>query len=72
MVGGRSIGLPFLSAIGIHAFRDRVAMYPERRCGVRDPLFVARVGFLDIELLELFQRLIQKDVAIEHVFDDSF
>ena len=72
MVGGRSIGLPFLSAIGIHAFRDRVAMDPERCCRVRDPLFVTRVRFLDVELLEFFQRFIQHDVPVKHVFNYCF
>src|SRR2546430_5143204 len=72
MVGGRSIGLPFLSAIRIHPFRDRVAMDPERGCCVCDPLFVARVGFLDVELLEFFERFIQHDVPVKHFFNYCF
>src|SRR5256885_9217532 len=72
MIGGRSIRLPFLSAIRIHPFRDRVAMNPKRGCGVRDPLLVAREGFLDVELLEFFERFIQHDVPVKHVFTYSF
>src|SRR5437764_9263830 len=72
MVGGRSIRLSFLSAIRIHPFRDRVAMNPKRRGGVSDPFLVARVGFLDIELLEFFERFIQHDVPVKHIFNYSF
>src|SRR5256885_1611619 len=72
MASGRSVRLPFLSAVRIHPFRDRVAMDSKRRGGVRDPLFVARVGFLDIELLEFFERFIQHDVPVKHIFNYSF
>src|SRR5712672_2333501 len=72
MSGGISIRLTFLSAIRIHPFRDRVAMNPKRRGGVRDSLLVARVGFLDIELLEFFERFIQHDVPVKHNFNYSF
>ena len=47
-------------------------MNPQRGCGVRDPLLVARVGFLDIELLEFFERFIQHDVPVKHVFNYCF
>ena len=47
-------------------------MNPKRGCGVRDPLLVAGVGFLDIELLEFFERFIQHDVPVKHVFNYSF
>jgi len=44
-----------------------------KRCrGVSDPLLVARVGFLDIKLLEFFERFIQHDVPVKHVFDYCF
>ena len=39
---------------------------------LRNAFLISGEGLLDIELLELVQRFIQKDVAIEHVFDDSF
>ena len=63
---------PFFGAIRVNAFRDRVAVNAERRGGVSDPLLVARVSFLDVKLLELFERLVQHDVAVEHVFNYSF
>jgi len=47
-------------------------MNTEGFSGVRNSFLMTREGLLDVELLELFQRFIQKDVAIEHVFDDSF
>ena len=47
-------------------------MNPQRCCGVRDPLLVAREGFLDVELLEFFERFIQHDVPVKHVFNYSF
>jgi hypothetical protein len=72
MVGGRSIRLSFLSAIRIHAFRDRVAMDPERCGRVRDPFLVAGVRFLDVKLLEFFERFIKHDVPVKHVFNYCF
>lgn len=72
MIGGRSTRLPFLSPIRIHPFRDRVAMNPQRCGGVRDPLLVARVGLLNIKLLEFFERFIQHDVPVKHVFNYCF
>ena len=69
---GRSIRLPFLSAIRIHAFRDCVAMDPERGGCVRDPLLVAGVRFLDVELLEFFERFVKHDVPVKHVFNYCF
>jgi len=47
-------------------------MNPKRGCGVRDPFLVARVGLLDIELLEFFERFIQHDVPVKHIFNYSF
>ena len=37
-----------------------------------DALFVARVGLLNVKLLEFFERLVKQDVAIEHVFNYCF
>lgn len=39
---------------------------------VREMLFVAREGFLYVELLKLAERLIQQDVAFEHFVDQGF
>ena len=42
-------------------------------CGcVRDPFLVAVVRFLDVELLEFFERFIQHDVPVKHVFNYCF
>jgi hypothetical protein len=39
---------------------------------VCDPLLVAAVRFLDVELFELFQGFIEADVAVQHVFNYCF
>lgn len=39
---------------------------------VTDTLLVARVGLLNVELLEFFERLVKQDVAVEHVFNYCF
>ena len=64
--------LPLFSPIRVDTFRDRVAVNAERRGGVSDSLLISRVGFLDVKLLEFFERLVQHDVAVEHVFNYSF
>lgn len=62
----------FLSTIGIDPFGNRVAVNAEGFGGMRNAPLVPRVGFLNVELLELLERFIQKDVAVEHVFNDGF
>jgi hypothetical protein len=47
-------------------------MDAERDGSVTDALLIARVSFLDVELLEFFERLVQQDVAVEHVLNDCF
>lgn len=47
-------------------------MDAERDRGVSDAFLVTRVGFLNVELLEFFERLVKHNVAIEHVFDHCF
>jgi len=47
-------------------------MDPERRGRVRDPLLVAGVRFLDVKLLEFFERFIKHDVPVKHVFNYCF
>ena len=47
-------------------------MDPEGCRRVCDSLLVARVRFLDVELLEFFERLIKHDVPVKHVFDYCF
>lgn len=66
------IVLSLFSAIRTDALRDCVAVNAKRFRGVRNALSVTREGLLDVELFKLFQGFIQKDVAIEHVFNDSF
>ncbi len=47
-------------------------MDPERGGCVRDPLLVAGVRFLDVELLEFFERFVKHDVPVKHVFNYCF
>jgi hypothetical protein len=64
--------LPLLSAVGIHPFRNCVAMNAECGGGVRNAFLVSRVGFLDIELFEFLKSFIEQNMAVEHVFDYGF
>jgi len=61
--------LSLLSPIGIYALGNCVAVNAERRRGMSDPLLVASVSFLNIELLKFFERLVKHNVAVEHVFN---
>jgi len=64
-------GLVFLAFVGGDAFGEGVAMDAEDGGRVREVLFVAREGLLDVELLKLAECLIQKDVAFEHLVDQG-
>ena len=55
-----------LALIGGDAFGEGVAVDAEDDGGFREVLFVAREGFLDVELFELGEGLVQKDVALQH------
>jgi hypothetical protein len=72
MISGVRVVLPFLGPIGIDPLGDGVAMDAERFRGVGDSLLVAREGFLNVELFELCDSLIKRNVAIEHFFDYCF
>ena len=54
------------------AFGEGVAVDAEDGGCVREVLFVAREGLLDVELLEFAERFIQKDVTFEHFVDQAF
>ena len=42
-------------------------------CGcMRDPFLVAGVRFLDVELLEFFERFVKHDVPVKHFFNYCF
>jgi len=44
-----------------------------QRCSrKRDALLISREGLFDVKLFEFLERFIEKDVAVEHVFDHSF
>lgn len=47
-------------------------MNAEDRGRVREVLLVAREGFLYVELLKFAKCLVQKDVALEHLVDQTF
>ena len=59
-------------AVGINPLGNRVAVDAKGFGGVGNALFVARESLLDIQLLEFVEGLIQKDAAIEHVFNNGF
>ena len=47
-------------------------MDSQRSRRVGDAFLVARIRFLNIKLLEFFQRFIKHDVPVEHVFNHCF
>ena len=59
-------------AVGINPLGNRVAVDAKGFGGVGNALFVTRESLLDIQLFEFFEGLIQKDAAIEHVFNNGF
>ena len=61
--------LPLLSAVRIDPLGNRVPMDTEGFSRVRDAFLVSDEGFLNIEFFKLVERFIQKDVAVEHVFN---
>lgn len=71
-VGVRQLVLTFGGAVGIDAFGDGVAVDAEGFGSMRNTLLMARKSPLNVELFELVEGLIQKDVAIEHVFNNGF
>jgi len=58
--------------VGGDTFGEGVAVDAEDGGRVREMLFVTREGLLNIELLKLAERFIQKDVALEHLLDQAF
>ena len=40
--------------------------------GVRDSLFIAREGRLNVELLKFCERFIKHNVAVQHFVDERF
>src|SRR5207247_10646863 len=54
------------------SLRNRVAVNAESFGGVRDAFLVSAKRFLNVELFEFFQSLVEHDVAVEHIFDDCF
>jgi len=72
MVGLASVPGPFLFSIRIDSLGDGVAVDAEGVGGIGDALLVAREGLLNIQLFELVESLVQSDVTIEHLVDNSF
>ena len=54
------------------ALGEGVAMDAEDGGRVGDMLLVTGESFLDVELLELAERFVEKDVAFEHFVDQVF
>ena len=61
-----------LSFVGGDAFGEGVAVDAEDGSRVREVLFVTREGLLYVQLLKLAERLVQEDVALEHLVDQAF
>jgi len=61
-----------LAFISGDAFGEGVAMDAEDGGRVRKVLLVTREGLFYVELLKLAESLIQKDVALEHLLDQTF
>ena len=59
-------------AVGINPLGNRIAVDAKGFGGVGNALLVAHESLLDIQLFEFFEGLIQKDAAIEHVFNNGF
>jgi hypothetical protein len=62
----------FLGAVGIDTLGDRVAMDAQGISRVRNAFLISGESFLNVKLFKLIERFIQKDVAVEHVFDYCF
>jgi len=71
-VGVGEMVLSFGGPVGIDALGNRIAVNPQRFGGVGDALLISRESLLNVEFFEFLECLIQKDVAVEHVFNDSF
>ena len=71
-VGVDQMMLAFGGFVRIDALGDGVAVDAERLSGIRDALLVADKSLLNVELFELLEGFIQENLAIEHVFNDSF
>jgi len=61
--------LSFRGAVRIDTLGNRVPMDTEGFGRVRDAFLVSDEGFLNIEFFKLVERFIQKDVAVQHVFN---
>ena len=61
--------LAFLGPVRIDSLGNRVAVDAQGFGRVRNAFLVADESFLNVKLFKLVERFIQKDVAVEHVFD---
>lgn len=71
-VGISQLMLALAGAIGIDALGYSVAVDAEGFGGVRNAFLVADEGLLNVELFEFLEGLVQKDVAVQHVFNNGF
>src|SRR5215216_7432252 len=69
VVGG---GGALLRAVACDALGEGVAVDAERGGRAREVLLVARERLLDVELLELFEGLVEHDLAVEHLVYQGF
>ncbi len=72
LIGFVTVSGMFLRAVRIDPFRDSVTVDAESSRRVRNSHLVSAVSFLNVELFEFFQGFIEHDLAIKHVFNNSF
>src|SRR5215211_4097134 len=65
-------GGALLRAVAGDALGERVAVDAERGGRAREVLFVAGERLLDVELFELFEGLVEHDLAVEHLVYQGF
>ena len=61
-----------LAFVGGYTFSESVSVDAEHDSRVREVLLISCQGFLNVELFEFAERLIQQDVALQHFVDQSF
>ncbi len=61
-----------LAFVGGYSFGEGVPVDAQHNGRIGEVLLVFRERLLDVELFEFAERLIEKDVALEHFVDEAF
>jgi hypothetical protein len=64
--------LSFGGAVGIDPLGNRIPVDAQGFSRMRNAFLVSGEGLFNVKLFKLVERFIQKDVAVEHIFDYSF